>query len=352
MRLRRVVVLLRKEFLQGPKNFMFVWALVAPILISLTISLAFGSLFSNETTLGIVDQGDSQLVELLDESTVSSREYSSVFALENAVAEGAVDGGLVLPNGFDSAIAMHQEIAVDFYLWGESLAKDRTLLTVTLTNLVRELAGSESPVEIQTITLGDEEAIPWEDRLLPFVVLLTVFVAGIALPGTSLLMEKEKKTIDALVVTPTGLREVFVSKGVLGVIMGTLMGVVILVINQALGSEPGLLIMILFLGSISASLAGLLMAALFDNTVTFFANIKMIGLILYAPVIIYLFPSLPQWIGKIFPTYYIIQPVVEVSQRGGGLMQILPEISVLIALNVGLAALVAFVVTRKKQYAV
>jgi len=125
-----------------------------------------------------------------------------------------------------------------------------------------------------------------------------------------------------------------------------------LVINQALGSEPGLLIMILFLGSITASLAGLLMAALFDNTMTFFANIKMIGLILYAPVIIYLFPSLPQWIGKLFPTYYIIQPVVEVSQRGGGLIQILPEVSVLIALNIGLAALVAFIVTKKKQYAV
>lgn len=48
MKLRHIVVLLRKDFFQGPKNFLFVWALVGPIAISLVISLVFGTLFTHE----------------------------------------------------------------------------------------------------------------------------------------------------------------------------------------------------------------------------------------------------------------------------------------------------------------
>ena len=353
MCLKRIGILLRKEFFQGPKNFMFIWALVAPVLISLVVSLAFGSLFSHKASLGIVDEGDSQLVSLIaDSSSVSSREYDDVADLEGSVADGTLDGGVVLPDGFDTSVLADEEVEIDFYLWGESLAKDRILLTVTITDSVRELAGKESPLEIQTLVLGNEESIPWEDRLLPFIVLMTVFIAGIALPGTSLLYEKEKRTLDALAVTPTTIGEIFVAKGLLGVIMGFCMGIVILVINQALGSQPGLLLILLLLGAIMAAGTGLLLASLFRDTMTFFANMKMIGLLLYAPVIIYLFPELPQWIGQFFPTYYIVEPIVEISQRGGGWAEIAPEVFTLIGLNVVLITLVAFVVRKKRQYAV
>ena len=353
MRVRRVAVLLRKEFLQGPKNLFFLYALIAPVIISVVVLLVFGSLFTNETKLGVVDRGDSALVDKLEEApSVDTRTYGSEASLRKAVERGSLDGGVVLPQGFDEAVASGELVVVDFYVWGESLAKDRTAMAVALSNLSRDLAPQASTVEIEPVTLGDEESVPWEDRLLPFIVLMTVFIAGIMLAGTSLLAEKEKKTLDALSVTPTSVGEVFLVKGILGVMMGTLMGLVILIINGALGSQPELLVMMLFLGAIMASCIGLLMAALVKTTMTFFANMKMVGLLLYAPVIIYLFPTLPQWIGKFFPTYYIVQPIVEISQRGGGWAEIAPEVFALITLNLGLIALLALVVSRKKQYAV
>ena len=353
MRMRRVGVLLRKEFLQGPKNLFFIYALIAPVLISVVVMLVFGSIFTNDTTLGVVDEGESALVTKLEEApSIDSKAYGSVNSLRKAVERGSVDGGVVLPEGFDEAVENGEAVEVDFYLWGESLAKDRTVMAVALSKLTRELDPQASTVELQTITLGDEENIPWEDRLLPFIVLVTVFIAGIMLAGTSLLAEKEKKTLDALAVTPTSIGEVLLAKGMLGVIMGTVMGIVILIINRALGSQPGLLVMMLFLGAIMAACMGLLMASLVKTSMTFFANMKIIGIFLYAPVIIYLFPTLPQWIGKFFPTYYIVQPIVEISQQGGGWAEIAPEVFVLIGLNAVFIGLVAFVVSKKKQYAV
>ncbi|UCG82398.1 MAG: ABC transporter permease, partial [Dehalococcoidia bacterium] len=64
MSLRRVSVLLGKEFFTGPKNFIFIMALVAPIILSLVVMLIFGTLFADEATLGFVDEGDSQLTTL------------------------------------------------------------------------------------------------------------------------------------------------------------------------------------------------------------------------------------------------------------------------------------------------
>jgi len=353
MNLRRVGILLGKEFFQGPKNFFFVFAFVVPIVISLVVTLVFGTLFADQATLGIVDEGDSQLVPMIEAHTsVASKEYGTASELKEAVAEGAVDAGLVLPDDFDSSVLQGEKVELPIYVWGESLAKNRTILVVTVTNLVRELSGQQAPVQIETVTLGDQESIPWEDRLLPFIVLMTITVAGVALPGTSLLQEKEKKTVDALVVTPATIGEVFLAKGLLGVIICVLMGVVILALNQALGSQPGLLVMLLFLGSIMAAGVGLLVGSIVKDLTSFFATMKIFGILLYAPVVIYMFPELPQWIGKVFPTYYIVEPIVEISQRGGAWPEIAINVFVLIGVNIILIALVAFTLSRKRQYAV
>ena len=353
MNLRHIAILLRKEFFQGPKNYFFISAFVAPVVISLVFSVAFGTLFVHKPALGIVDEGSSQLVATIEElPSVVSKEYATESELKDAVARGAVDSGLVLSEDFDSSVLERGKIEIPIYVWGESLAQDRIILTAAVANSVRELAGQEAPVEIKSIALGDEESIPWSDRMIPFIVLMTVTIAGLALPGTSLLYEKERKTIDALVITPATIGEVFVVKGLLGVILGVFMGVVILVLNRALGAQPGLLVMLLFLGSIMAAGLGLLIGSLAKDITTFFASIKVFGVLLYAPLVIYMFPGIPQWIGNIFPTYYIVEPIVEVSQRGGGWPEIATNVFILIGLNILLVALVATVINRKRQYAV
>jgi ABC-2 type transport system permease protein len=62
-----------------------------------------------------------------------------------------------------------------------------------------------------------------------------------------------------------------------------------------------------------------------------------------------MFPGIPQWIGKIFPTYYIIQPVVEISQQGGAWPDIVFEVSILAGLIVLMLALMPVTIRRLKQ---
>ncbi|MBA7540482.1 GTPase Der [subsurface metagenome] len=94
------------------------------------------------------------------------------------------------------------------------------------------------------------------------------------------------------------------------------MGVVILVLNQAFGTEPMLLILVLAFGAIMAGEIGLLCGALIKDITTLFAIWKAGGILLFGPAIIYMFPQIPQWIGKLFPTYYFLQPVIASNYPG------------------------------------
>ena len=353
MSLKRVSVLLGKELLQGPKNFILIWVIVAPILISLVFSLVFGTLFTEKPKLGIMDEGHSQLVTMVQElDSVITREYVTVPEMKQAVESGAVDMGIVLSDGFDSAVTRGETVKIEAYIWGESLAKHRAILPVTIADLVRQMGGQEVPVEIESVTLGDEVSIPWSDRLLPLLVLMAVFLGGLMLPSTSIIDEKQKKTLGALVITPTTIGDVFVAKGLVGVVLSLFMGIAILVLNQAFGTQPLLLVLVLLLGAVMAVEFGLLAGALIKDVTTLFAIWKFGGILLFGPAIVYMFPQIPEWVGRIFPTYYVIQPIVEISQRGGGWPDIATNVFILIGLDLILIGVVMFTTRKTMQFAI
>jgi ABC-2 type transport system permease protein len=344
MSVRRVLVLLVKELLMGPKNMIFIFALVVPLVITLLINLLVGTFFSGKPRLGVADAGESMLVEKARElDGLLLREYTSAELLKEAVSVGAVDVGLVLPAGFDQQLIQGQPVELSAYVWGESLLKDRAMLGTTIATQLREIAGQEAPVVINMETLGEGESLPWEKRLMPLVVMMTLVFGGSLIPATSLVEEKQKRTLSAVITTSTSLAEIFVSKGLLGMLIAIFMSLLILVINQALGSNPLLLIGLLLLGAIMAATYGVILGAFIKDINTLFAVNKATGILLYAPVFLYIFPGIPQWIGRIFPTYYMIAPVFEVSQRGAGWAQIQRDVIVLVLIILVLMGIVAYI---------
>lgn len=348
MSLRRVFVLLGKEVMHGSKNFIFVFALVIPIVLTLVVSLLFGTLFSGKPKLGINDQGSSKLASMLIATdTLLSREYPTDTDLRQAVENGAVDLGLVIPENFDAELTSGEKSQLSAYIWGESLLKNRAVIGTSLIVLVRELIGQEVPIEIVTTSLGEGEDVPWEERLFPFIILLAIVLGGTMVPATSLVDEKQKRTLKAVVITPTTLGEVFSAKGLFGFLVSIFVCVVTLFLNRAFGNQPFLLLGILALSTMMAAAFGVLLGALIKDINSLFAIIKALGLLLYAPAIIFLFPGIPQWIGKLFPTYYMIGPIIEISQNNASWSQVSTDIFILFALVIVLIGIIAVIARRE-----
>ena len=180
-------------------------------------------------------------------------------------------------------------------------------------------------------------------------MIFALLIAGVLLTGTSLVEEKERKTLSAILVTPVKLSEVVAAKAILGLVLSLLMGFIILAMNSALGSSPLALLVALVVAGLMCVEVGLLYGAGSRDMKALYALFKGLNLLLFAPVIFYLFPDWPQWLGKIFPTYWAIDPVFEVAVNGADLADIWVELVVAVAICVVLALGVTASVGRMRR---
>jgi ABC-2 type transport system permease protein len=302
--------------------------LFLPVLFTLVLQVTFGSVFDPEPRLGIVDEGSSTIttavegMEGIDLALLDSTED-----LKAQVEADDLDAGLVLSSGFDDQVRSGAQPLLEFYVGGESLASNRIILAVTTIDLVREIEGTSPPVDVAVIALGDE-GLPIDVRLVPFIMMYALVVAAVFLPAVSIADEREKRTLDALIITPVKLSEVIAAKGLLGVILALAMTVFTLLLNNALGAEPLALFVVLLFGAILCAEIGLIYGAVAKDTTAVFALIKGTGILLIGPTVFYIWPDWPQWIGKLFPTYWVINPIFEVSLNNGSLSDVWVELVV------------------------
>ncbi len=346
MKAKRVWLLIKNEIIHGPKDVILVMAVLMPVLLALFVNLAFGNIFSEKAKIGVFDQGDSSLLQLLNQdSAIVLKVYDSEALLRAAAARGSVDMGLVLAADFDQQITTNT-INLKAYIWGESPAKNRAVIPVMVAGAVRQMSGATLPVTIETVSIGGEESQPWSNRLLPLTILMAVFFGGLMLPAASLIHDKSRRILEALNVTPVTIGEIFAAKGIIGVILASLMGIITLVISGGLANSLASLSLILILGAVMAVEIGLLAGALIKDLNTLFAFWKFGAIFLFGPAIIFMFPQIPQWIGYIFPTFYVIKPIVELISNGSQLGEVIWYLVILCALITALFLVVNRVVRR------
>jgi ABC-2 type transport system permease protein len=59
-----------------------------------------------------------------------------------------------------------------------------------------------------------------------------------------------------------------------------------------------------------------------------------------------MFPQIPAWVGYIFPTYYVIRPVTDLSVLGVGFQSVALYVGILVAIIVVMGLIVANIVRR------
>ena len=144
-----------------------------------------------------------------------------------------------------------------------------------------------------------------------------------------MISEKQRGTIVALSVSPVSIGEIFTSKAVIGVILAVIMATLTMAISGLIGPSFPALLLVLSMGAVLAAEIGILAGALINDMNTLFAFWKFGGLLLFGPAIIFMFPGIPLWIGYIFPTFYVVKPVVDLSINGLGFASVTLYLAIL-----------------------
>lgn len=340
---------LLKDLRLGPRSPILLWAIVFPVVGTLLVQIVFGSLFAPQPRLGIVDEGGSQVAAEM--ARVEGVELSLVESEDDLVArvrDNSLDAGLVLPAGFDAAVRAGERPPLQFFVGGESLASNRLILAVTTLDLIRSVEGSTPPVDVEVVSTGDP-LLPMSSRLVPLLVLFALLIAGVFVPAFSIVQERESGTLTALLVSPARGVEILAAKAVMGIVLAFLMTLVTLWINDALGNQPVALLLSVAIGAVMLAEVGLLFGSAAKDAKVLFTLMKSVNILLFAPVVFYIFPDWPQWIGQLFPTYYIINPIYEVAIQDAALAQIGPQLLVAVAITILLVPVVVVMSRRMTQ---
>ncbi len=319
MNLTRAWLVMRKDLRMGPRSPLFLYALLLPVVLTFVIVGVFGSLFAPSPRLGIVDEGSSSIVAAAAElEGIEVTVLSDADRLRTMVEANDLDAGLLLPQGFDEAVRDGLQPPLIFYVGGESLASNRIILQVSALDLVREVRGEPAPVIVDLVTIGDVESVPIATRMVPLLIMYAVGIAGAFVPAASIVEEKEKRIINGILVTPTTVGEYLAGKAGLGVTLAMATGVITLLLNNAFGAHGITLVVSLLVAAVMMAEIGLILGIFAKDSNMLFALMKTGGILLFYPVIFYIWPNLPQWIAKIAPTYWFLQPIFEVGVRDAG----------------------------------
>jgi len=315
MSVHRILAIMKKSL--NPRNPYIFFAVLGPLLFAAIFQLIFG-IWQTRPKIAIYEGGNQVIIaELEDAGAADLLLADSAAEVTALVEDNRADVGVVFSEDTKESIEAGERTPVDLYINGESLADNRAIALASIAGAVRSVSPGVPQVYFEQVKLGEEKALSLMDMFLPFMVIYIILLGGLMLTASFVVNEKEKRTFAALLVTPATLTEILTAFGLVGIIVSLAMGMILIVLTIGF-AQPLLMLVVFVLGSFLGVEWGLLFGLISKDQTIFVAYIKVFGIFLIAPALFIIFPSWPQWIAKIFPTYYIANPIFRVSIYGEG----------------------------------
>lgn len=317
----RLLSMARKDVTLTLRESFFMFMIIMPVIMVLVLNMALGSMGTTAPTIAVY--GDSEIVSLLEEEpSVKVFTLPSEQEVRDKVLQGEYDAGLIITGSGRPTLVIS----------GKSLLNERITIAATLVNAYRKSAGMQDVVTVNTNVIGTEE-YSLQARIIPFMMIMATVIGGLII-SASLIEEREKKTLNAVLVTPITPLEVILAKSLFGLFLGLILGVIMLVLSNAFTGGIHLILFFLVLGTLFTVGLGLIAGVVMKDITDLVARMKLFNLVLLLPALVLFFPQVPQWIGKFFPTYYFIHPILTITQDGATWADVWWEAAVLIVVDI------------------
>ncbi len=301
-------VLLRKELNVGLRSVSLYLLVGVPLLVSLVMRAILSGEGHKPPKVAIVGQDKPALARIVKEFDRAGRSPMRLVDVKNEpegrrlLAKGKLQGLLVLAPGFDAQLAAGGQPSATLY-FDETGGVSAFSLRTVVRELLRIQAHQKEPARLQV--RGIRGITPWQAMLPGWVVM--VLLSAITMMPSSITAERQAKTLQAVLVTPIRLWEFVVGKGLYGVAIGTVGGIVVLAANGSLQGNLPLVLVFLLLGAAVATLIGLLIGLLVESP----QGASGVATALYIPLLWgAFFSDLSGAVGmasRATPSYYVAQ---------------------------------------------
>jgi ABC-2 type transport system permease protein len=357
---------------------------VLPMLIILLLGAAFGA---DRVRIGVMEAGDGplsrQLVAALDaRPSTDLRFYANRRDLQQAVARGRVDAGVVVPADYDARLTAGRSAALAYLVRPDSAQQLRTTLSsvvgeqaraLVVAELIersehpgfssalaraREAAAAAAPVRVRVTAPDGAAYAATEGRFEAGAsTQLLLFIFLNSLNGAIWLIETRRLGIARrMLSTPTPTRTILAGEA-LGRLAIALIQALIIVLGSALafgvawGDPLGTAAVVLAFALVGTG-AALLLGSLFGDEQQAGPIALLLGLGLaalggsMAPLEV--FPDTARTIAHVTPHAWANDAFTELLRHGGGLADVAPQVLVLL----GFAAVALVLATWRLRRAI
>jgi ABC-2 type transport system permease protein len=315
MNIKRIAILARKDLIDSIRTPRLLLIIITPLVVSLAIGVFFNdnftlkiSLYSPTPTQLTAALREIEFVEILTQDTAEE--------VQLAIDNNTATVGVILSENFDNVLANSAFPKVIFLLADNSTESQAGLSLVQQT--VQLLSPNPSPItsSIEVLQPDIEQGISLRGNLSmdQFAVVMFLVMGlvsnGIMLVPTLVVEERERKTLDALLISPASYSDVAMSKSLIGVIYSIAGGAIVLFVQGGLAGNIMFTLLLLLIGSLALSLLGLLVGSLAENIHALNSYGSLLIFPLTLPAIIGILGPNPyiQYL-QFLPTYHLVQGI-------------------------------------------
>jgi len=316
MNARTILAIARKDIVDAIKNRYLLLSLVMPVGLSLMFQLLFsGSSGLGTLTLAVYDPGGSRLTaQLRAMPDVKLVEAETVDRLMEEVKGNAV-GGVAIPEHFDKDVDLGKQPELTVYLNLTKGGGARAVFRELITREVWSMREEAAPAVIVWSDVSAPEEIPAKAAFqMDFYLLVMFLVMSLTMTGgfvVPLLMveEKEKHTMEFLLVSPVTPAEIATGKAITGLVYCGLGAGILIALNHGWSGLWPITFLAVFLGAGFMVAAGLLMGSVLHTAMQVNTWSTLVLLVLLAPswLTVVSLPPYLEGVIRITPTYYLVQ---------------------------------------------
>lgn len=354
MNLHLIGSLVRKDLSVFFRNRFF--ALITILGIIFYLAVYFVMFFmqrSVDTTLeiGLYTPFEIPTFEELPEEGLELELAVSEEQLKQAVIDGKYIAGISLPADTLSRLLADERPTINIFFAADTPQEVKDAIELVVQELGYQMTGQSLAIEVSEEVLGPDLGgmpLPPRDRLRPLLAIMLIMVETMGL-ATLISEEIEQRTIQALLVTPATVTDVFTAKGIAGISLAFGQAALFMAIVGGLNQQPLVVLVALLLGAVLVIAAGFIIGAMAKDMLSVLAWSLPVIIILIIPSIGVAFPgSVTGWVEAL-PSYYLVDTVHRASNFGAGWSDVWQNLLILFSFDLVLALLGVVVLRRRTR---
>ena len=271
--------------------------------------------------------------------------------LKDGVTEGQYVAGIALPIDIIESLMSRQKPKVSVYFASDVPTEIKDAVEVLIRELAYQQTGQALTIEIREEVLGPDMLgmqIPQRDRMRPLFAVLLIMTETFGLANL-ISEEVERRTINALLVTPVSVKGLFIAKGITGVSLAFIQSALFIAIVGGMSRQPLIILTALLLGAVLVTGISFIIASLSKGFMSVLAWGIVILITMFIPAFGVMFPgAVTGWV-KVIPSYYLVDTVHRVANFGSGWGDVWLNLLILLGCDLALVWIGIIALRRKTR---